>query len=132
MSPGSTPARNIAPTDRFDTRATTTIMRLGGMTWASEPEHAMTAAEKSMSYRRLRSSGCMIDEIAATSADPDPEMAASPVAATTDTMSRLPTIHPTSAVAKSTIRREIPPASMIAPANTKNGIAMMVKELRPS
>ena len=59
-------------------------------------------------------------------------MAASPVAATTDTMRRLPTTHPTRAVAKSTMRREIPPASMIAPANTKNGMAMMVNELSPS
>ena len=131
-SPGSTPARNIAPTDRFDTRATTTIMRLGGMIWASEPAHAMMAAAKSTSYFRRRSSGCMIEETAATSAEPEPEMAASPVAATTDTMRRLPTIQPTSAVARSTMRREIPPASMIAPANTKNGIAMIVNELRPS
>ena len=130
--PGRTPARNMAPTERFDTRATMTIMRLGGMTWASEPAHAMTAAAKSTSYFRRRSSGCMIEEIAATSAEPEPEIAASPVAATTETISRLPTIQPTSAVARSTMRFDIPPASMIAPANTKNGIAMIVNELSPS
>ena len=84
------------------------------MTWASEPAHAMTAAAKSTSYFRRRISGCMIAEIAATSAEPEPEIAASPVAATTETISRLPTIQPTSAVARSTMRLEIPPASMIA------------------
>ena len=90
------------------------------------------AAEKSTSYFRRLSSGCMIAEIAATSAEPDPEIAASPVAATTETISRLPMIQPTIALAKSTMRREMPPASMMAPAKTKNGIAMMVNEFRPS
>ena len=102
------------------------------MTWASEPAQAMTPAEKSMSYLRRRNSGCMMAEMAATSAEPEPEIAARPVAATTETIRRLPTIHPTRAVAKSTMRREMPPTSMMAPAKMKKGIAMRVNELRPS
>ena len=84
-------------------------MRLGGIICASEPAAAIRAAEKSMSYLRRLSSGCIIAEIAATSADPEPEIAASAVDAKTETLNRLPIFHPTSAEAKSTIRREIPP-----------------------
>mgnify|MGYP003310422505 CR=1 FL=1 len=69
--------------------------------------------------------------MAAVSAEPDPEIAASPVPATTATKYKEPVIHPTNAVAKSIILFAIPPFSMIIPVKIKNGIAIIVNLSKP-
>jgi hypothetical protein len=74
----------------------------------------------------------MIEEIAAVDAAPDPETAAMPIPATVATSIRLPVIQPTSATEKSMMRRAMPPCSMMIPASTKNGMAMIVNESRPA
>ena len=66
--------------------------------------------------------------MAAVEAAPEPDTAAMPMPATVPTSSRLPVIQPTSAMAKSTIRRAIPPRSMMIPVSTKKGMAMTVNE----
>ena len=73
----------------------------------------------------------MIEDIAAVSADPDPEIAARPVPATTATKYKEPVIQPTKAVAKSIILLAIPPFSIIIPVKIKNGIAIIVNLSKP-
>src|SRR5699024_3177997 len=66
------------------------------------------------------------------SATADPEMPPKIMLVTTLTAESPPFMGPTSAKAKSTRRRVMPPAFMIAPARTNKGIASSGKERRPA
>ena len=73
----------------------------------------------------------MMPPTAAVVAAPAPVMAAQIMLATISTTARPPGIQPTSFLAKSTIRFEIPPLCIRHPAMTKKGIAISVKESTP-
>jgi hypothetical protein len=74
--------------------------------------------------------GSRMDPTAAVSAVEEPEIPAKTIEANTVTMARLPRMNPKQAVEKSTIRRDIPPLSMSAPASINRGIAMIGQESR--
>ena len=60
----------------------------------------------------------------AVSATDEPEIAPKNVEAMMFTNDRPPRTKPTSTPANATNRRDMPPSAMIAPASTKNGIAI--------
>ena len=69
--------------------------------------------------------------MAETSAAVEPEMPEKRTSATTTTMARPPRTRPTMAIARSTIRSEIAPDSMSAPARTNSGMARRTNESTP-
>ena len=79
----------------------------------------------------MRIEGTSSELIAETSAAVEPEMPEKKTSATTTTMARPPFTRPTMAIARSTIRSEIVPDSMSAPARMKSGIASSTNESTP-
>jgi hypothetical protein len=69
--------------------------------------------------------------MAEMSAAVDPEMPEKRISATTATIASPPRTRPTIAIARSTMRSEIPPDSMSAPATMKSGIASSTNESTP-
>ena len=69
--------------------------------------------------------------IAETSAAVEPEMPEKRISATTTTIASPPRTFPTMAIARSTMRSEIPPDSISAPARMKSGIASSTNESTP-
>jgi hypothetical protein len=80
----------------------------------------------------LRIIGISMAVSAAASAAAEPEMAAMITAAAMATMPRPPRMWPIQASAKSTMRREMPPAFMSSPASMKKGMASNGKLSAPS
>ena len=69
--------------------------------------------------------------MAETSAAVEPEMPEKRISATTATIARPPRTRPTMAIARSTMRSEMPPDSMRAPATMKSGMASRTNESTP-
>ena len=69
--------------------------------------------------------------IAETSAAVEPEMPEKRISGTTTTIARPPRTFPTMAIARSTMRSEIPPDSIRAPARMNSGIASSTNESTP-
>src|SRR5699024_9231527 len=122
-TPGMIPAMNIAPTDTLPTAPYTTNGMEGGMMTPMEPAAAVTPEENPLAYLLAIIAGIMKLPMAATVAGPDPAIAAKNIQATIVTSDRPPVIQPTSAVARSKSRFEIPPRPINIPARIKNGIA---------
>ena len=74
------------------------------------------------------SAGIMMAPMAATVAGEEPEMAAKKAQAAVAAIARPPDRPPKRAVATLISRLEMPPAVMMLPERTKNGIAIRVKE----
>ncbi len=70
--------------------------------------------------------------MAATSAVVEPEIPENRISATTVTWANPPRRCPTSAIARSTSRREMPPVSIMAPARMKSGMARRTKLSAPA
>ena len=84
-----------------------------------QPAAAIKAAEKALLYPAFSISGSMMAPMAAVVAMPEPDSAAKNAQEITATIARPPRTQPTRLEAKSTIRLEIPPASIRAPARIK-------------
>ena len=69
--------------------------------------------------------------MADTSAAVDPEMPEKRTSATTTTIASPPRTRPTIAIARSTMRSEMPPDSISAPARMNSGIASSTNESTP-
>ena len=69
--------------------------------------------------------------MAETSAAVEPEMPEKRISATTTTIASPPRTFPTIAIARSTMRSEIPPDSISAPARMKSGMASSTNESTP-
>jgi hypothetical protein len=102
---------------------------LGGMSWPSNPEHAIKATPYFLGYPYLVISGNMIIPMPDTEAAEEPEMAPKNIQERTVTIPMPPRNRPTSEFAKSTILLDIPPALINPPARMKKGIAIRTKEL---
>ena len=76
--------------------------------------------------------GIIIKPMAATVAEPVPEIAAKNIHATIATMPRPPVNRSKTIRPKSRSLREMPPFPMISPANVNNGTAASVKEFSPA
>jgi hypothetical protein len=79
----------------------------------------------------LRIDGTSSELMADTSAAVEPEMPENRISATTTTIARPPRTRPTIAIARPTIRSEMPPVSIRAPASMNSGIARSTKESTP-
>lgn len=104
---------------------------LGGMMVPMVPAVATREAEYARSYPASSISGIIIRPIAATVAEPVPEIAAKIMQATMETMPRPPVRLPSESFATLIRRLEIPPLPMMSPAKVNSGIATRVKELKP-
>ena len=72
--------------------------------------------------------GMVVAATAETSATVEPEMPEKMYSAVMTAMPRPPRIHPTSATARATRRRAMPPVSISAPARMKSGSDSRTKE----
>ena len=131
MKAGTKPARNSVTIEMFTSDPSTTIVRHGGtrMPIAEAADTMLTASGPE--YPAFRIDGTSSELIAETSAAVDPEMPENRISATTATIPRPPRTRPTMALARSTIRSEMPPDSMSAPARMNSGMASRTKESTP-
>src|SRR6266481_352455 len=96
------------------------------------PAPAVSAAAKGASYPLRFMAGIITDPTAAVSADADPDTPEKNIALRTVTNPRPPGSQPTSAEAKSTSRRAVPPTSINVPARMNSGIASSRKTSMPT
>jgi hypothetical protein len=88
----------------------------------------LTAAVKPGSYPSSRMRGVMTPPMAEAAATAEPDSAPKSMAETMFTNASPPGSVPTRALAKSMMRRAMPPRFMIWPARMKNGIARRTNE----
>src|SRR5690606_13938758 len=91
----------------------------GGMMTPSSAEVACSAAEKFSGYPMRTNAGMRMEPTANVVATDDPDTAAKIRHVMTQLAAKPPCIPPTSDLAKSTRRFEIPPSSMSLPARIK-------------
>ena len=92
---------------------------------------ATTLTDSGPEYPARRIDGTSSELIADTSAAVEPEMPENSTSATTATIARPPRTRPTMAMARSTMRSEMPPLSIKAPARMKSGMLSSTKESTP-
>ncbi len=117
--------------DRLTSEPRTTIVRHGGTRMPIADAAATTLTDSGPEYPARLIDGTRSELIADTSAAVDPEIPEKRISATTTTIASPPRTLPTIAIARSTMRSEIPPDSMSAPARMKSGIASSTKESTP-
>jgi len=86
------------------------------------------ATASSRLYPARTMAGMVVAATAETSATVEPEIPEKMYSAATTAIPRPPRTQPTSATARATRRRAIPPVSMSAPASTKSGKASSTNE----
>ena len=131
MKAGTKPARNSVTIDRFTSDPSTTIVRHGGTRIPIAEAAATTLTASGPEYPALRIEGTSSELMAETSAAVEPEMPEKRISATTATIARPPRTRPTMAIARSTMRSEMPPDSMNAPPTMKSGMASRTNESTP-
>src|SRR5690625_1371096 len=101
---------------------------LGGITTPIVLAAAKTAPEYSASYFRFTIDGINIEPIAATTAGPEPEIAAKNILAIIPAMASPPAILPAIDSATFIKLSAIPPRPINVPTNIKNGTAISENE----
>ncbi len=105
-----------------------TMGMLGGIIMPRNPADATVARENFSGYPSLSMAGTMIDPMAATVAEAEPEIAPKKAEDKNTTIASPPGSQPTSALAKSVSRFDTPPLSNRPPAIMKKGIAIKLNE----
>ncbi len=104
----------------------------GGTRVETPPAEAKTAVANAGGYFRCRIAGRATEPMAAVFALGEPEMPENSIVDRMTTRPRPPGRRPTNCIARSTIRRAMPPCEMSAPASTNSGTASSGKESRPA
>ena len=107
------------------------MVRHGGTRMPMADAAATILTDSVPEYPARRIEGTSSELIAETSAVVDPEIPEKRISATTATMASPPRTRPTRTMAKSTVRSEIPPASINVPATMKSGMARRTNESTP-
>ena len=129
---GVMPAANRAPIDIPETTPMMIRSIAGGTRVETPPAEAKTAVAKAGGYCRWRIAGRATEPIAAVFALGEPEMPENSIVDRMTTRPRPPGKRPTNCIARSTIRRAMPPCEMSEPARTNSGTASSGKESRPA
>ena len=101
---------------------------LGGTMTPRQPEAAISATAKGLSYPCSIMAGTMTAPMAATVAGPEPEMAPKNIQVMTVTTAKPPVMCPTAAEPRLARRLLSPPPSISPPARMKKGMAISGKE----